>query len=338
MEFFNNNNPREDAVFTSKVKWVLLRGDNGVRALREFYARDAAARQAGREGLNYDDFAAFLADGGVRLSAFELDYLCRSFDDGKNGLIAPARFVGHLTGMNYRRARAVERAWEGLAKDESGHVRCANLVETLRRVQEKRWDESSGAGSNAGPNPMAASYDSTFLGTATSTSRGSGAGGGKDHFARSFGGVIAMDGASTERNQGLIDSLSKGEFVGFYSGISQCIHTDETFEVAVLQDWEADDACRPTLNETARDWGDGGDPLADHGPRYVRDALNMTLGIPTASYNYSPMKRIHPYVEPLPPLNREDLMRTTCNLNYGFYTKNEYRSADPLATRRGQSM
>ncbi|CCW65307.1 unnamed protein product [Phytomonas sp. EM1] len=337
MEIFNNNNICEDAIFTTKVKWVLLQGDYGVQALRELYARDAIARRNGREGLSYDEFDAFLVACGVRLRPFELQYLCKSFDEGGSGTITATTFVRHLIGLNHRRAKAVEKAWERLEKDEAGNVRCVDLVDTFRRIQQKKSVEGGGAGSNTGLNPMVAPYYSTLLGTMGAVSRGNSVGRSKDS-VRGLGGTTATDCTLRANNQSKIDSLTKEEFVAFYTGISQCVPIDETFEVAVLRDWEADDTCRPTLNETKRDWGEHGDPLGDHGPRYVRDAVNMSLGTSTASYNYSKMQRVHPYVEPLPPLDRKDLMRTTCNLCYGSYTRSEFKSADPLATRYGQSI
>ncbi|EPY32738.1 hypothetical protein STCU_02699 [Strigomonas culicis] len=48
------------------------------------------------------------------------------------------------------------------------------------------------------------------------------------------------------------------------------------------------------------------------------------------------MQREHPYVEPLPPLDRGDIMTTTTAVMFAPPTEADMTRADPLASRRGQ--
>ncbi|ESL10103.1 hypothetical protein TRSC58_02168 [Trypanosoma rangeli SC58] len=103
-------------------------------------------------------------------------------------------------------------------------------------------------------------------------------------------------------------TVSLEEFIAFFASVSVEFPLDEQFELYMLREWNADVATRPTMNETQRDWNsEGGDPLAITKPLLVQDALNTALGVSSKNYNFSHMSRVHPYVEPLPPLERDYL-------------------------------
>ncbi|CAD2221964.1 hypothetical protein AGDE_04444 [Angomonas deanei] len=126
------------------------------------------------------------------------------------------------------------------------------------------------------------------------------------------------------------------EFLAFYAALSQSIPSDEAFVVRVLKDWEADKAAAPKLNSTAREWGEQGDPLEENGPHNVRELRREHLGVSSKTYDYHHMDRIQPPVEPLAPLDREEVMTTTNKKFYVAPNEQERTVADPLATRRGQ--
>ncbi|KAG5504653.1 hypothetical protein JIQ42_06494 [Leishmania sp. Namibia] len=369
MASLNNNNIREDAVFKRRVKDILLcHGGTGglVNVLIDFNARDAAAvRQQSQTastgagssctdaGLNYEQFLLFLQDHGVELTPFEAAYLCRAFDDHGSGFISAATFTRHLTGLNERRLRAVKKAWRSLEKrgGASGEVSRELLLSTYAAVAaERACAAASDVGSPADRVVCDASVKasaSSLLGGALASTFG-GADGTCEHLKEAY--MASMMGRSgdlmrrtgTSANGGIVESgeaadrISYAEYLAFYAGMSPQFATDEAFVTHVLQSWAADDATRPTLNETARQWGPDGDPLALDGPRYGKDALNRELGISSKSYNYGHMQREHPYVEPLPPLSRPDIMATTVQRAYAPFDEAERSLANPLVTRRGQ--
>lgn len=143
------NRPREDPVFTAKVKHSLLASGTGglVTALRDFRAlcengasadgtmllasgytvrsssSASSTKRGGHQrncgsgavlGPTYEEFAAYLTNHGVAVSSDELQYLCTAFDDDRSGHITPPTFVRHLIGMSYRRLRVVRQAWSQL--------------------------------------------------------------------------------------------------------------------------------------------------------------------------------------------------------------------------------
>lgn len=312
MSIFTCNNMREDAIFMTHVKGVLLRSHGGfVTALLDFRRRDEAAAAAGQSGISHAEFLHYLRGRGVELTDFQAQYLCLAFDDARDGHITARTFVRHLTGLNYRRMKAVEQAWDSLTKDSLGGVRRGDLIECYTATQELRGLHNSDLRYTFNSNERSAMKSSIECASAHGMS-------------------------SSFSAEDAVESVSKDEFIAFYAGVSQRIGSDESFESQVLQEWAADSAVKPKLHSTQRDWGEEVDPLAIDGPRYVRDALNMELGRSSKSYNYSHRQRVHPYVEPLPPLNRPDLMRSTVEVTYTSYTASAYDAADPLVTRRGQ--
>ena len=357
MTSITNNNIREDAVFKGKVKDVLLRnyGSGGlVNVLLDFNARDAAAVRAwsssnstspthtkqtpscnsaaetSKPGLTYEQFIAFLSDYGVELTPFEQHYLCRAFDDNGNGVISAGTFTRHLTGLNERRLRAVKQAWAALQEEQRRNgggegVTREVLLHSFHSTQPQHHDRhNSGTAlsatfSDSKRQQLKESYLASTTGCTASDDTSGGANGNTSH--------------SQER-----DEVSYAEFVVFYAGISAQFGMDEDFVAHVLKSWAADSSQRPMLGETAREWGPDGDPLALDGPRLVQDVLNRDLGVSSMSYNFSHMQREHPYVEPLPPLNRPDIMTTTTQRTYARYDEAERTLANPLATRRGQAM
>ncbi|KEG11007.1 hypothetical protein DQ04_03061020 [Trypanosoma grayi] len=125
--------------------------------------------------------------------------------------------------------------------------------------------------------------------------------------------------------------VSLEEFIAFYAAVSAEILCDEQFELFLLREWDADAPTRPTMAETQREWGPDGDPLAITKPLFVQDALNMALGTSSRNYNYSHMQRVHPYVEPLPPLERDYLSVTKCD--FRPYVAGERVAANTLRHR-----
>ncbi|KPI88491.1 hypothetical protein ABL78_2387 [Leptomonas seymouri] len=344
MTSLNNNNIREDVIFKGKVKDVLLRynGSGGlVNVLLDFNARDAAAVEAQsnaastnstlsaasssapssvsaspKAGLTYAEFISFLTDYGVEITPFEQQYLCRAFDDHGDGVISASTFTRHLTGLNERRMRAVKKAWAALEH---------------RKGSNKGVTRGLLLSTHHAPLKHKTVLTKTFSDVKREQL--------KESFLASTTGRAAAAGESKVHNKSSDDEeVLYAEFLAFYAGVSSQFGTDEEFEVHLLKSWAADDATRPTLSETARAWGPEGDPLALDGPRYVHDALNRQLGLSSKSYNFSHMQREHPYVEPLPPLNRPDIMISTTQRTYVRYDEAERTLANPLATRRGQEM
>ncbi|KAG5509155.1 hypothetical protein JKF63_06164 [Porcisia hertigi] len=361
MALLNNNNIREDAVFKWRVKHTLLcHGGAGglVNVLDDFNARHAAAVDVQSQtvctdaGLTYAQFTRFLEDHDVELTPFEAAYLCRSFDDHGTGHISANTFTRHLTGLNERRLRAVKKAWSSLQErgGAGGEVSRKVLLSTYAAVEAER---ACAAASDAGSPTDCAAQSAMLTEPALSL---------KGVLASTFGGAKETHGRLKEAYLASLRSrrvgwtervkttaegvkgesgetaayISYAEFLAFYAGVSPEFATDEAFVTHVLQSWAADDVTRPTLDETAREWGPGGDPLAFDGPRYVKDALNLELGISSKSFNYSHMQREHPYVEPLPPLNRPVIMKTTVQRTYVHFDKAGQSLADPLVTRRSQ--
>lgn len=343
MTSLNNNNIREDVIFKTKVKDILLRnnGSGGlVNVLLDFNARDAAAVQEGNsnisggkasasrsassssrspppatDGLTYAQFVSFLEDHGVELTPFEQQYLCRAFDDNGSGVISAATFTRHLTGLNERRMRAVKKAWTALAASGAGaepRVTRDTLLSTHEAAQSQR-----GAAAVRDTGLAATFSDNTRHGLKES------------YFAST---------ANTSGGGGGVDDVDYAEFLAFYAGVSADYGSDEDFVAFTLKSWAADDAARPTLAETNRVWGPDGDPLALDGPRLVQDALTRELGVSSKTYNFSHMQREHPPVEPLPPLSRPEVMLTTTQRTYVPYGAAERTLANPLETRRGQAM
>ncbi|KPA75057.1 hypothetical protein ABB37_08741 [Leptomonas pyrrhocoris] len=352
MTSLNNNNIREDVIFKGKVKDALLRnnGSGGlVNVLLDFNARDAAAVAAqnsvpslsappstssssstsvsatasSKAGLTYAEFLAFMSDHEVELTPFEQQYLCRAFDDSGAGVISAATFTRHLTGLNERRICAVRKAWAALEGKSEETSNAAVTREVLFR-------------SCHAPSQQRSALTRTFSDTTREQLK-------ESFLATTTGRADATDGSAAHNDNGNPsndndDAVDYAEFLAFYAGVSAQFGTDEDFEMHVLKSWAADDTTRPKLGETAREWGPAGDPLALDGPRYVRDALNRQLGLSSKSYNFSHMKREHPYVEPLPPLNRPDIMTTTMQKTYVRFDAAGCTLADPLSTRRGQVM
>ncbi|KAG5482934.1 hypothetical protein LSCM1_06972 [Leishmania martiniquensis] len=368
MASLNNNNIREDAVFKRRVKDVLLcyGGTGGlVNVLIDFDARNAAAvRQQSRwtgtgadsscadAGLSYEQFLLFLRDYGVELTPFEAAYLCRAFDDHGSGFISASTFMRHLTGLNERRLRVVKKAWQSLEKrgGTCGEVSRELLLSTYATVAAEgacAAASSGGADDSVAHGALAKASSSSFLRNALASTFG-GADRTREHLKEAYMTSVMgrsrdlkqrsdafADGADVELGEAA-DRISFADYLAFYAGVSPQFATDEAFVTHVLRSWAADDAARPTLNETAREWGPDGDPLALEGPRYVKDALNRELGVSSKSYNYGHMQRKHPYVEPLPPLNRPNIMVTTVQQAYAPFDEAGRTLADPLVTRRGQ--
>lgn len=334
------NNPREDSVFGGKVKAAIVACDGSlVPALGDFEERHRAALEKGMRGIGYAEFIAYLRDHGVSgLSEREVDYLCSSFDDGvapkKNDVISAATFTRHLTGLNHRRMKAVLQAWqvvlEATGRAEEGDDGKQQTVPADALMTTYRAAASTSSPSGWGGNGMEAKLESTFSAPKPKGSSGEPVRG-PALFAKSKGKQAAAgDEGGAE--------VTRSDFVAFYAGLSPGYSTDEAFEVAVLKEWAADRAQQPKMQSTQRDWGEDGDPLAIVGTHYVRDALNMGLGMSSKSYNYSHMTRKHPFIEPLPPLDRVRLMESVAQHTYKPYSAQEQTAADPLATRRGQSM
>ncbi|GET87320.1 hypothetical protein, conserved [Leishmania tarentolae] len=369
MSCLNNNTIREDVVFKRRVKNVLLRhgGTGGlVKVLIDFNARQAVAVRQQRQatdtnagssctdvGLSYAQFVRFLQDYGVELTPFEAAYLCRAFDDHGSGFISDETFTRHLTGLNERRLRVIKKAWHSLEKRScaDGKVSRELLLSTFEAVAAERARAAAGdLGSRA---------DSTAHDAAAMTSLSSPVGSAlqatfsagdetceplKQAYMASMmscnSGCMAKGstaaGCADDAPGEAAGRTSYAEYLAFYAGVSPQFSTDEAFVTHVLQSWAADDATRPALDETERKWGPDGDPLALDGPRYVKDALHLELGISSKSYNYGHMQREHPYVEPLPPLKRSDIMTSTIQRTYVPFNNAEQMLADPLVTRRGQ--
>ncbi|KAK7196437.1 hypothetical protein NESM_000581100 [Novymonas esmeraldas] len=371
MATLTNNNIREDAIFKRRVKDVLLcHGGTGglVNVLLDFNARAAAAADV---GLSYAKFLRFLEDHEVTLTPFEAAYLCRAFDDDGTGVISANTFVRHLTGLNTRRLIAVQQAWQLLEQRDGaiGDVARELLLSTYgsvaaERVQRAAATSSGGVADGAAHDAVASASSTPPVGGALAATFG-GADGTQTHLKEAY--LASMmgrhqaawragadadsgddghhhhhhDGAGDGAAAAVMDvaaaeRVSYSAFLAFYAGVSRDIGQDETFVTHVLQSWAADDVTRPTLDETARTWGPDGDPLALDGPRYVKDALHMELGRSTKSYNYTHMQRVHPYVEPLPPLHRPTIMTTTVRRTYVPYDAAGQTLANPLQTRRGQ--
>ncbi|CBZ25145.1 conserved hypothetical protein [Leishmania mexicana MHOM/GT/2001/U1103] len=371
MPSLNNNAIREDVVFKWRVKDVLLcHGGTGglVKVLMDFNAREAVAIRQQRQttstdsgsscpgvGLSHAQLLLFLQDYGVELTPFEAAYVCRAFDDHGSGFISGETFTRHLTGLNERRLRAVKKAWQALEKRDGagGAVSRELLLSTFAAVAAGR--AHAAAGDLGGPADGAA-HDATAMASFSSSVGGAlqstfgGADGMREHLKKAYmtsmmgrsSGFMAKTNAAAGGADGeageAADRVSYAEYLAFYAGVSPEFATDEAFVTHVLQSWAADDATRPALDETAREWGPDGDPLALDAPRYVKDALNLELGISSKSYNYSHMQREHPYVESLLPLNRPDIMTTTMQRTYVPFDKADQMLADPLVTRRSQSM
>ncbi|KAG8341952.1 hypothetical protein ERJ75_001014000 [Trypanosoma vivax] len=121
------------------------------------------------------------------------------------------------------------------------------------------------------------------------------------------------------------------EFLAYYGGVSANYSLDEDFELFMLREWAADVPKAPIMNETLREWGPSGDPLDVPGPLYVQSALKTALAVPSQNYNYEYMKRAHPYVAPLPPLNLPYV--STIKSTHRPFTEEEYRMANALNHR-----
>lgn len=346
-----------------------------VNVLVDFNAREAAAvqqlSQSGSAapastsrgsyendiGLTYPQFLAFLQDYGVELSDFEAAYLCRAFDDHGSGYISTATFTRHLSGLNERRQRAVKKAWQALEQRDgtaNGVISRQTLLSTYASVAVDRAHAAAvAAGSESGQGGSApaesAAHEASTMAAFSSPMGGALAStfGGADptrenlksaYLASLMGRSAAAStaGASQVDDEAAADRVSYAEYLAFYAGVSPQFPTDESFVTHVLQSWAADEAARPVLGETAREWGPEGDPLAVDEPRYVKDALNMQLGLSSKAYNYTHMERVHPYVEPLPPLIRPEIMTTTTQRVYGTVDAAGRTLANPLSTRRAQ--
>ncbi|CBH14213.1 hypothetical protein, conserved [Trypanosoma brucei gambiense DAL972] len=121
------------------------------------------------------------------------------------------------------------------------------------------------------------------------------------------------------------------EFLAFYAAVSVEIPVDEKFELFLLREWCADSSRAPVMNSTLREWGQGGDPLAIGKPLYVQDVLDRPLGLSTKSYNYEHMKRVHPYIPPLPPLQLPYL--STMRKDYREFSTEERALSNTLHGR-----
>lgn len=340
------NQPREDSIFSGKVKAAIKACDGSlVSALADFDARHKAAVAAGAKGLSYTEFLSYLSDHGVSgLSEFEANYLCSAFDDGvpphKHHAISAATFTRHLTGLNYRRMKAVRQAWQTVldaaADAEGDHLRDTVSADELLASYRAAATASAAAPAAAwGGSGREAQLQGTFCGSTGGSSTGRGPA--LVTKARSKAGGAPAEGSDGDGNAAA-EEVTQADFIAFYAGLSPEFGSDESFEISVLREWAADKPQQPKLAQTQRTWDEGGDPLAITETHYVRDALHPELGLSSKSYNYSHMAREPPYVEPLAPLDRVDLMESVAHRTYPAYDENQQAMADPLATRRGQPM
>lgn len=304
MSFINNNNPREDTTFRLKVKDPIFRhhGMGGVvSALLGFRSANVVAREAGQPGINYEEFMSFLRAQGVDLRESEATYLCRAFDDDEtgnaSGFISEKTFIRHLLGLNKRRMLVVERTWETLPKNENGEASIEELVDLHEAFNGVRSGFRQGVRN-------------------------------------------AFTASNTRENRETLgrdpNCITYEEFAAYAAGLSLKMMTDEDFQSRLLREWHSDDPKKPLLNETERDWGVDGDPLAIDAPRYVKDALNFELGRSSKQYNYSHNQRYWREGIPLPQVDRPAIMISTVERTYVPYDKKAQDSADPLVTRRGQ--
>ncbi|RNF07963.1 hypothetical protein TraAM80_03007 [Trypanosoma rangeli] len=283
MQWSDTNNPREDSVF-ARVKAAVRSGGGPkavVEALRQFRELEDEQKLRGEKGVTHKLFIDLLRNFGVRLHNREADYLCTAFDDDQDGYITSSRFVRHFTGLNFRRHRTVLRAWDALPKNERGEV--------SRNELQRRYTLSGTGGS----------FGVTFAPLPRTQ--------------RDMQGTDTASPPSSASSAEAHDSgtVSPEEFIAFFAAVSVEFPLDEQFELYMLREWDADVATRPTMNETQRDWdSEGGDPLAITKRLCVQDVLNNALGVSSKSYNFSHMPRVHPYVEPLPPLERDYLSIT----------------------------
>ncbi|ORC88193.1 uncharacterized protein TM35_000182500 [Trypanosoma theileri] len=302
----DTNNPREDCVFLSVKGSVRRAGCGGpgavVALLREFRELEEEQHARGEKGVTRKLFMELLQDFGVRLSESETAYVCAAFDDDRDGYITSTRFVRHLTGLNERRHKAILRAWEVLPKNEKGEVPRTELQDRYARTGTR------------------ADLTATFSTAQTE----------KPLLHHPMGSSYKNTTTKSEKTSGN-DGVSLEEFIAFYAAVSPEIAVDEQFELYMLREWDADAPARPTMSETHREWGPNGDPLAITKPLLVQDALNTSLATSTKQYNYSHMQRVHPYVEPLPPLERDYLSIT--KRDFRPYTKEEQSMADTLCHR-----
>eukprot|EP00796_Vickermania_ingenoplastis_P001287 gene1287-740_t len=300
MTFINNNNPREDTTFRIKVKEPMVRhhGPGGVvSALLAFQAAHADATRKGQPGMDYEAFLSCLRSQGVELRPSEATYMCRCFDDSESGFISPKTFTRHLLGLNARRMAVVDQSWATLPRDDNGDVAIADIVEAHEAI--------NGANSS-----LRTGIRSAFSAKKTFDNR-----------------------EKAGRNP---DTVSYAEFVAYAAALSLSFKTDEEFQKHMLRQWKSDKPAAPLLDETERDWGEGGDPLEIGAPLYVKDAINFELGRSSKQYNYTHNQRYWRDGIPLPQVDRPGIMVTTVQRTYVPYSKQEQDAADPLETRRGQ--
>ncbi|KAH9600672.1 hypothetical protein LSM04_000746 [Trypanosoma melophagium] len=309
----DTNNPREDSVFLTVKGFIRRAGCGGpasvVALLREFRELEEEGHARGEKGVSRKLFMELLQDFGVRLSESEAAYVCAAFDDDRDGYITSTRFVRHLTGLNARRHKAILRAWEVLPKDANGEVSRTELQE--------RYARSGTRGD------FTATFSTAHVGEKQQQHH--------HHMGSSNNSNNSTTTTTTTKKTSDNDGVSLEEFIAFYAAVSAEIAVDEKFELYMLREWDADAPAHPMMSETHREWGPDGDPLAITKPLFVQDALNTSSATTSRHYNYTHMQRVHPYVEPLPPLER-DYMSIT-KRDFRPFTEEERVKADTLCYR-----
>lgn len=254
-------------------------------------------RQKQKNGadLSGKDFFATIQECGahVDLSDFERKYLLIAFDENKNGTISMDEFIKHLTGGLNARRRRF------ITQAYDAFASDGKVV--VSELQATRTN---------------ATQSSTLAGSATQLLRSG--------FEQAFAAELAREGST----------IAKEEFLAFYAGLSLSkAMTDDDFEGLLLREWAVDNAVKPRLDETKRDWSaSGGDPLLIEKPMLAKEALSRSLGKSEKLYNADHMTRVAVPPKPLGQLN-PDYVSTT-KKSFPHYTREEVLSSDPLATIR----
>lgn len=261
---------------------------SGPNALKAAIRYFRAMDANGDGTLSPVEFSDGLGRLGVKLTAHNAAYLMRAMDANGDGRVSLEEFLRVLIGgMNPRRTKLVDRAFAKFDRTGDGKVTVADLKGCF----------------DASRHPLVqrgVKKEEDVLA----------------EFLSGFDDPANPDGVVTRE-----------EFHAYYAALSSGIPHDDVFEAMMLRCWDLDEAPRPRLNATRREWGPAGDPLEIKDPLVATAVLSHTLGASTKGYNYSHMAR-----QPAPhvpnPSVRPDWI-TVSKRDYPAYTADEILCSDP---------
>eukprot|EP01060_Flectonema_neradi_P038554 TRINITY_DN8132_c0_g1_i1.p1 TRINITY_DN8132_c0_g1~~TRINITY_DN8132_c0_g1_i1.p1 ORF type:complete len:551 (+),score=104.17 TRINITY_DN8132_c0_g1_i1:136-1788(+) len=278
----------EDPVMARIKQAAMKKGNNGLREMtQEFRKMDKNADSF----LSPDELRKGLSGWGVKLSDFEVRYLVTSFDEDGDGKLSLDEFLkGIRGGLNPRRRKIVDRAFNALDTDLSGFIDINEL--------KARYDVTNHPAVLKGEKTAEECY--------------------RD-FIRNF-----EDGNSIDQK------ISKEEFEAFYSGVGKNIDSDDYFEMMIVETFSLDDPHQPLYApREPRQYNVYGEPTSPAHPISCQELYSESLAVNDRNYNTSHMLGGRSANPTETNKKLPHTWETTSRADYGFYSREERAYAEP---------